>query len=87
LTRRGIEGWKLGKAFGVRKTGAGAYTATRAAQQTGSTVLYEIHPISEGVEVTIVVSTVKFALKNPMTGVVKSIEKSLRSEDPNLVRT
>ncbi len=85
-TQKGIERWKLGKAFGLKLFEAQAYEATRAGQQTGSVVRYAVESDERGTVVIVGVDTVKWALKNPMTGVFKSVEKTLRAEDSGLER-
>lgn len=84
--QEGIEKWKLGRAFGLKRFEPQAYEATRAGQQTGSVVRYAIDSNQDGTIVTVGIHTVKWALKNPMSGVFKSVEKVLRSRDSEIVR-
>lgn len=84
---QGVMSWKMGKAFGVKPAGQNLFEATRAGKQTGSTVSYTIHSQGGSTEVAVRVATVSVALKNPMTGVFKSVEKSLREGDPGTIAT
>jgi hypothetical protein len=83
IIERAIMSWKLGRAFGLKHTHPGEYTATHAMKQTGSFVRFEVAKATTGTIASVTVGAAKWSLKNPMAGVIGRIERALVEADPS----